>query len=411
MFEGPSNPALTVFIVGALTVGAMLLKSSLERIGLPSLIGFLALGLLIRSVDASLHLFMATDLSILMFLGKVGLVALLFRIGLESNLRGLLHQLKKASLIWLSNIVVSGALGFGVACYLLQLGTITSLVVATAFTATSVGISVSVWQEMKALQSSDGELMLDVAELDDISAIFFMALLFAVLPHLRAQLSLSSVSASLAAWQTGMFLLKLTGFGLFCFLFSWWIEKPITFFFRKLEPMPDPMLTIAGIGFMIAGLAEWLGFSVAIGAFFAGLIFSRDPETVKLESSFLPVYDLFYPFFFISIGLQMDPALLHMTFGLGAVLTVTAIGGKLIGAGLPVYFLRDWHTALLIGTSMVPRAEIAMVIIERGHSMGTWVISTSVYNAMVLVCAVTCVLAPWSIRHLLKRPPIDHGQS
>jgi Kef-type K+ transport system membrane component KefB len=273
---------------------------------------------------------------------------------LESDLRGLLSQLKNASLIWVADVVVSGAVGYFTAFYLLDLQRVASLMVATAFTATSVGISVAVWQEMKAHQSHNGELLIDIAELDDISAIVLMALLFAVLPQLKTDGLSSMDSASLIGMQVLWFMLKLVGFGLFCFLFSVWVEKPVTGYLRKLESTPDPMLTVAGIGFMIAAMADWLGFSMAIGAFFAGLIFSRDSDTVKMESSLMPIYDFFSPFFFICIGLQMNPAALDAALGMGAVLAAAAIGAKLLADGVPVYLMRGGHAALLIGASMIP---------------------------------------------------------
>ncbi|MGB5984107.1 MAG: cation:proton antiporter, partial [Desulfobacterales bacterium] len=319
MTEPTVDPALVLLLVGALTAAALWLKSGLEHLGLPALIGFLLLGLTVRCANAGLGLFGAGDLAIIKFLGQAGLVTLLFRVGLESNLRGLLKQLRSASLIWTADVALSGLLGYASAFYLLNLGLTSSLVVATAFTATSVGISVAVWQEMEAINSPAGELLIDIAELDDISAILLMALLFAVLPQLSAQ-GLSAATVPLIAGQVALFLLKFAGFGLLCFLFSLYVEKPISRYFRELESAPDPMLSIAALAFVIAALAERLGFSTAIGAFFAGLIFSRDPETVKMESSFMPIYDFFSPFFFITIGLQLDPAALMAALGPGLLL-------------------------------------------------------------------------------------------
>lgn len=405
MIESGANPVVTLSMVGALTIVSMLTKSGLARVGLPSLIGFLVLGLLIRVADDRWGLFSQADLEILGFFGKAGLVTLLFRVGLESHLAGLLSQLKRASVIWMADVLVSAALGYLVAFYLLDLGTITSLVVATAFTATSVGISVAVWQEMKALQSRNGELLIDIAELDDISAVILMALLFALLPQLNTGGLASMDSAAIVGVQTGLFLLKLIGFGLFCVLFSVWAEKPAGGVLRRLEPTPDPMLTVVGIGFLIAAVAERLGFSMAIGAFFAGLIFSRDRETVKMESSFIPIYELFSPFFFIFIGLQMNPAALGAALKPGLILALAAICAKLVADGLPVWLMRGRRAGMLIGASMIPRAEITMVVMQRGHAMGDSVVSSRLYNAMILVAALTCILAPICVRCLLRRWP------
>ncbi len=406
MTEPTVDPALVLLLVGALTAAALWLKSGLEHLGLPALIGFLLLGLTVRCANAGLGLFGAGDLAIIKFLGQAGLVTLLFRVGLESNLRGLLKQLRSASLIWTADVALSGLLGYASAFYLLNLGLTSSLVVATAFTATSVGISVAVWQEMEAINSPAGELLIDIAELDDISAILLMALLFAVLPQLSAQ-GLSAATVPLIAGQVALFLLKFAGFGLLCFLFSLYVEKPISRYFRELESAPDPMLSIAALAFVIAALAERLGFSTAIGAFFAGLIFSRDPETVKMESSFMPIYDFFSPFFFITIGLQLDPAALMAALGPGLLLAAAAIGAKLLAVGLPLWGLRGRATGLLVGASMVPRAEIAMVILQRGQALEGGPVTPRLYNAMVLVCAVTCIGAPFAVRRLLQRYPLQ----
>jgi Kef-type K+ transport system membrane component KefB len=405
MVEGAGSQAATVFVVGVLTVSTLLLKSGLGRMGLPSLIGFLAIGMLLRMTDAACGVFNAVDLEILEFLGKAGLVTLLFRVGLESNLKGLLGQLRKASVVWVVDVSISGTLGYLTSFYLLGLGALASLVVAIAFTATSVGITVAVWQEMKALKSPSGELLLDLAELDDISAVVLMALLFAQLPQLTSGGEPALPALGQVGFQVGLFLLKLVSFGFFCFLFSRWVEKPVSRFFQKLESTPDLMLSIAGIGFMIAALADLMGFSMAIGAFFAGLIFSRDPETVKLESSFVPIYDFLSPFFFVSIGMRMEPTALDAAALPAAVLAAAAICGKLFAVGVPLLLTQGRRPALLIGVSMIPRAEITMAIMQRAHAAGDWAVPGRIYNAMIVVAAVTCLLGPFSVQTLLKRWP------
>jgi Kef-type K+ transport system membrane component KefB len=405
MIEDGIHFVTIIFLTGVLIVVAMWIKSGMGRISLPPLIGYLMLGLLLRVLDTSWGIFFDGSREILQFLGKIGLITLLFRVGLESNLKGLLHQLRHASLIWMADITVSGTVGFLTAFYLLDLGWITSLIVATAFTATSVGISVTVWQDMKALQSSNGELLIDVAELDDISAVVLMAMLFAILPSLKDSPQAATPIIAVFFDKTWIFLMKLIGYGGFCFLFSRYAEKSLTSYLQKLEPMPDPMLTVTGIGFMIAAIAGWLGFSLAIGAFFAGVVFSRDPQAVKMEASFLPLHDLFSPFFFIAIGLHLDPGTLGDALGVGFALTVAAVVAKIVADGLPVLFMRGSAAATLIGVSMVPRAEITMVIMQKGQQFGEWAVPSRVYGAMIIVSAATCILAPVTVKSLLRRWP------
>jgi Kef-type K+ transport system membrane component KefB len=167
------------------------------------------------------------------------------------------------------------------------------------------------------------------------------------------------------------------------------------------------MLVVVAIGFVIAAVSDMLGFSLAIGAFFAGLVFSRDPNAVKMESSFLPLYSLFSPFFFIGIGLDIDPGIMGTAFGIGGILLVMAILAKVIADGLPVTFMYGAGSGILIGVSMVPRAEIAMVIMKRGLTLGESVVPGKVYAAMVLVSAATCILSPWVVRSLLNKRTLE----
>ncbi len=401
MSEYHLNYPLIIFLVGGVILLVMLIKPGLERLGVPALVGFLVLGFLIRLADTRFDLFTAGYSQIFTFMANIGLITLLFRVGLESNIRGLAGQLRRAGIVWFGNVFISGPVGFFTAWGLLGFHWVTSLIVATAFTATSVGITVAVWKEAEVLDTPQGQLLVDVAEMDDISAVVLMAILFAIIPTLR-----SGTAASLfplVSGTLGLFLLKLLAFGAFCFLFSQYVERHVVHFFGNLESRPDLMLVVVAIGFVIAALAGALGFSLAIGAFFAGLVFSRDPETLKMESSFLPLYSLFSPFFFIGIGMDLDPAVLGTTLGIGGILLVMAVLGKFIANALPLFFMTGVSTAVLIGFSMVPRAEIAMVIMQRGLDLGDWAVPGDAYAAMVVVSAATCILSPLLLRWLLKR--------
>jgi Kef-type K+ transport system membrane component KefB len=337
-------------------------------------------------------------------LGKIGLIMLLFRIGLESNLAGLLRQLRSAGLVWLADVSLSGLVGFIVPFYILGFGWMPSLLTGAAFTATSVGISVAVWHDRNAVRTPSGELLLDVAELDDISAVVIMALIFSILPRLGDGGG-STVIWAVVAEQLGTFAVKLLIFGLLCFLFARYIEKHITALFRNLHPRADLIIVVVGIGIIIAAVSDMIGFSLAIGAFFAGLVFSRDPDAVKQDSSLIPIYELFTPFFFISIGLNIAPGALLNSLFIGGILVLFAAAVKIAAVGLPVWGLKDRISAALIGISMVPRAEIAMVIVQAGHRQGNAIMPAALFNGVILVCAITCILTPVVIRRLLKKWP------
>jgi Kef-type K+ transport system membrane component KefB len=258
------------------------------------------------------------------------------------------------------------------------------------------------------LNSQQGRLLIDTAELDDISGVVLMALLFASLPAIRD--TGGALLPALGA-TSAVFLAKLVAFAAFCALFARFMEKPLISSFKRLESPPEPMIMAAGVALIIASGADFLGFSLAIGAFFAGLVFSRDPRTVKMEASFQPLYDFFSPFFFVGIGLEIAPGALVDGLGLGALLLLVAVLGKVAANFLPVWLMSGAGAGLVIGASMVPRAEIAMVIMQQGLAQGAWAVPQRVYAAMVVVTAGTCLLAPLAVRTLLERRPPESEKS
>ncbi len=392
-----------ILLLGLLCLVALLVKALFRRIKIPALIGYIAIGFSLCLVNTHWY-FLTPDIRRgLELLAELGLVALLFRVGLGSDVAGLARQLRRASVVWLGDVLVSGLFGYLAATYLLGLPLIPTLFVTVAFTATSVAVLLSIWQEAGATRSPSGELLIDVAELDDISAIVLMALLFAVAPALRS--GEDTTITHLATSAAGPLTVKLILFGGVCLLFARYAELPLTRFLRSVEAPPDRMLSVAAIGVVTAAVATLIGFSFALGAFFAGLTFSRDPKVATIIERFGVLYSTFTPFFFIGIGLALDPAAVTSAATLGLVLFVAASLGKLTGAGLPTWAVAGGNSALLIGVSMLPRAEIAMVVMQRGRQLGEWAVPASVFGGMVVVSALSCVLTPLALRPLLRRQP------
>jgi Kef-type K+ transport system membrane component KefB len=390
-----------VLLFGGLVLLAVGFRAGLHRAGLPPLLGFLLIGMAVGWLDGRWGLLGATGREVMEFLARLGVIALLFRVGLESDLAGLVRQLGGASFIWVVNLVVSGLAGWVAARYVLGWTDTQSLVVAVALTATSVGVPSAIWQRRGLLDTPDGEAFLDVAELDDLSGVVLMALLLAVLPalHEPASTSLGGVLAR----KGGVMLLKLLAFVAGCWVFSRYVEKRYTGFFRRIESGPNPMLVVVGTGVVVAALAGQMGFSMAVGAFLAGLMFSRDPQSVKVDASFGPLHELLSPFFFIGIGLRIDLGAVPAGLAAGAVLLAAAMVGKLVGTIPPALCIRPWPAAAAIGVSMIPRAEITMLIMSRGMAQGSWAVTDSGYAGMLLVSMVTCLIAPVALRWLLAR--------
>lgn len=395
----------TVLAAGAIVMLAIFVKATCRRLRVPALVGYLLLGLAGAMANHRWSLFDEQAMAVFDLLAAIGVICLLFRVGLESDKPALIDQLGTAIRVWIGNIGLSALAGYLTARYLLDFALVPSLFIAVALSATSLGVSVEVWREAGALRTRAASLLIDVAEMDDISGIALLAILLAIAPLLHDGDG-SSVLPAIGA--TGaLFAVKAVAFGGFCIAFAKYLEKPITDFFRRVEPAPDPMLLVIATGVVIAAVADWLGFTLAIGALFAGLIFSRDPEGIKEEASFAAIYDLFTPFFFIYIGLTLDIAALGLGLGVGITLLAAAVFGKVIGSAVPILRSSGLAGACLIGVSMVPRAEIAMVIMAEGRRLGDWAVPPEVFAGLVGVSLVTCLITPLLVRTLLERWPRD----
>lgn len=393
--------SLLVFFLGLVIVLAPLIRAGAERLQLPSLAGYILIGVGLSAVDGTVAAFPDVFEDGLSLFAQIGVVVLLFRVGLESEPALLARQIPRASAVWLGDVTVSGGLGFVTSHFLLGYGLVPSLFVAAALSATSVGVSTAAWREAGALRSEKGALLTDVAELDDISAVFLMTLLFGLAPLLEGEGGKPILGA--LGWPVAWLTVKFLALTVACLVFSLFLERRLTRSFARFHGTVGPLLLVTGCAFMIAAATEWLGFSLAIGAVFAGLAFSRDPSERQIDTSFEAIYDLFGPFFFIGIGFAVDVTLLDDAAALGTVLIVAAVLGKLAGAGIPASVALGGSGGLLIGASMIPRAEIALIIMEHGLRSGGQPVPSALYSGMVFVTLGTCVLVPPVVLTLVRR--------
>lgn len=392
-----TDAVASLLVTGLLLLVILLVKVFLHGRWLPPMIVYIVIGMLVGTGLHGEWLPVEKALPGLRLLAEAGLVMLLFKAGLDADLKDLGRQLPNASWIWFWNVLVSAVAGFVAARYWVGLDQLSSVFIAVALTATSVGVTVSLWDEAGQLKTHEGSLLLDVAELDDLSTICLVAVLVAVAPLVAT--GEDWVNAGLAA-AIGQVLLALAVFLALVAAFSLLLEPRLTAFFERHTINHESVIFVLAVSFIIASLAEFAGLSLAIGAFLAGLAFSRDDRMTQERPVIRGLTDFLTPFFFIGLGLLVKMSAFIVALWPAALLLVAAIVGKLVGVGVPAWPRLGPGMALLLAVSMIPRSEIAMIVMQRGLQVG---VSERAFAAMVIISLVTVLVAVLAVPWLLRR--------
>lgn len=378
---------LQLFIVYA---AALVCGELAQRLKMPGVVGEIIAGAL---VGPSALAWVKPD-EPLQLLSEIGVVLLLFAVGLETRL----GELKRVGVAALGVGVLGVAIPFGGAtlwAHVSGFGWDRSMFVAAAFVATSVGITARVLQEMGVLQRTESRVILGAAVIDDILAM----LLLGVVVSLQQ-------GGSLDPLHLGVVLLEAIGFlAVIGFVGtraarrrSDWLERPI-------NPL-SPLTIVLALCLGLAWLSTRFGLAAIIGAFLAGVIASETRQREQLEHQMQPLLALLTPFFFAVTGMQLklavfaDPQALWML----AAATAIAIASKVLGGFLGALSLRP-RGALIVGVGMVPRGEVGVVIASLGLAAG--VFSDRIYAVIVAMSLLTAVVTPPALAWLLRRVPVD----
>jgi Kef-type K+ transport system membrane component KefB len=372
---------------------------------IPSVIGELLAGILIG--PSVLGLVEATPS--IHLLAQIGIILLLFEVGLETDVGRLISAGPKAFLVAVTGVIMPLILGFAISHYVFDFSTLASLFVGCTLTATSIGITLRVLSELKKQSTGEAQVILGAAVLDDIIGIVLLALLFEF-----------SESGEVNLWNSGKVLLFISIF----FLTAPVAAKAITTAVRRWEAKSDipgllPTMIVSIILFF-AWLSYELGAPEILGGFAAGLALSRqfvlpfatflkDPEefTHRVHKQMTPIIHLFTPIFFVTIGLSLN--LKEIEWGssyiwllTGSLLVIAAIS-KMVSS-LPL-FKESWFSKLIIGTAMIPRGEVGLIFAEVGLKSG--VLGKEIYASLILVIAFTTLIAPFGLRWLYAKEPTE----
>jgi Kef-type K+ transport system membrane component KefB len=341
----------------------------------------------------------------LTFLAEIGVLILLFDVGLEADLRALARVGPSAVLVAVLGVVTPIALGWAVAAWLLPEGPVLAhLFVGATLAATSVGITTRVLRDLGAMASREAQIILGAALLDDILGLVVLAVVSGMAAAGGAQAP-SALSVLGILGRAALFLGVTIGLGRH-------LSGPIVRLAARTGH-PESMLVFGlALCFALAYAAELLGLAPIVGAFAAGVML--DPygtgvrtraEDATLNELLHPVSALFVPLFFILIGMQVRLGSLTEpgALALATALVVAAVAGKLACA-LGVVSRGVDRLAVAIG--MVPRGEVGLIFAGIGTTLrldGRPLLGTEAFSAVVVMVLVTTLAAPVGLRWAFGR--------
>ncbi len=374
----------------AIFASAKIFGELAERIGQPAVLGELIAGIVVGV--SGLHLVDAHDPTIHL-LSELGVILLLFMIGLETDLKRLLSVGGSAFAVAVVGVVLPFILGYG-AGVMLGHPKIISIFLGAALTATSVGITARVLSDLGHLKDPESQVVLGAAVIDDVIGLVILAVVGGL-----------ASGAAISVWGVTRVTLVAFGFVIAAIVLGGFLAPWLIRMISRLRVAKAVLFASLMFAFVLAWIAEEIGSAMIVGAFAAGLVLARTEHGPQIEREVHDLAQFFIPIFFVSVGAAIDLRTLNpfdpvarpfVIFGL--VLTLIAILGKFVagwaarGKGLKRH---------VIGIGMIPRGEVGLIFARMGLAAG--ILSTGLYSSVVAMVIATTFITPPLLRIFLTR--------
>jgi Kef-type K+ transport system membrane component KefB len=381
-------------------LAARLMGEIAVRLKAPSVIGELAAGVVL---GPSLLGWLEPN-EVLKLLAEIGIILLLFEVGLETDVRRLVNSGQKSLVVAIGGFFVPFALGFSLGYWIFDFSLLVSLFIGGTLTATSIGITVRVLSDLKRQQNKEGQIVLGAAVLDDVLGVVLLALLYEF-----------SIGGGVSAINAGKVLIFVGAF----FILAPLAAKLISLLIGRFDAISEiPGLiptSIVSLVLFFAWLAHAVGAPELLGGFAAGLALSRrfflpfgvalhtdEAFAHRVEEQMRPIIHLFTPIFFVMVGLSLNLRAIDWSspfiWSFSLLFFTVAVAGKYAGA----FFINEsWKMRIIIGLAMVPRGEVGLIFAELGRVSG--IFSNEVYAGMIIVITLTTLLPPFIIKWFYGR--------
>ncbi|MDZ7959323.1 MAG: cation:proton antiporter [Aulosira sp. DedQUE10] len=340
----------------------------------------------------------AAQSEVISVLAELGVIILLFEIGLESNLKDLMAVGIQATIVAVVGVVAPFAAGTVGLMMLFGIDAVPAIFAGAALTATSIGITSKVLSELGRLNSKEGQIILGAAVIDDVLGIIVLAVVASL-----------AKDGEVDVTKVIYLIISATTFLLGAILLGNFFNKSFVAIVNKLKTRGELVIPAFIFAFVMAYLAAVIQLEAILGAFAAGLVLEETDKRKELQRQVIPIADMFVPIFFVVVGAKTDlgvlnPAIPSNREGLimASFLIIVAILGKVI-TGLTVFGQPEINR-LAIGVGMIPRGEVGLVFAGVGAASGA--LSKPLGAAIIMMVILTTFLAPPLLRFVFPDPTI-----
>ncbi len=395
---------LTLVILFAL---AKLSSLVFAKLGVPGLIGEIIIGIVIANlIIGDFDLKSVLDLNegtatfdVVEMFSELGVIFLLFTVGLETKVKDLTSVGKTALLVALMGVIVPFIVGYVYIMYFYDGVFMHAIFMGAAMVATSVGITARVIKDMKLMDTKESRIIIGAAVIDDVLGMIVLAIVSGMAES--GTISIDSVAMIAITAIVFVLLVLLVAAKFVPSLYNKVEEKKAT---RLMEdpsyiPYRPNMFVIAVIVCLaLAYVASYIGLAAIIGSFLAGMLFAEHGWEWDLEEKFDVITTFFVSFFFVFVGMKVDVfAFINDTslIGFAIIMIVLACITKFVGCGLGAW-VSEPHigskSISIIGSGMIPRGEVGIIVALIGLNMVA--LTDGMYAVIVMMCIATTLIAP-----------------
>ncbi len=379
-----SNALVFVQDLAVIMMVAGLISVLCHRFKQPVVLGYILAGMIIGPYTPPFSFIQ--DINTIQTLAELGVIFLLFSLGLEFNLSKLSKVGKSASVATLMEIVVMTGMGYWVG-RLFGWSQTDSIFLGAMLAISSTTIILKALEELGLKHKKFAQLIFGILILEDIFAIAILAFLSTI-----------SITGSMHAEDFIITLGKLSTFLVVSLFLGIMIVPRVLSYIAKFNSREILLISVLGICFGFCLLVIRLGYSVALGAFIIGAIMAESRQLQTIETLIMPLRDMFSAIFFVSVGLMFDPSVL-MTHTWPIVgITIVVVVGKVISSGLGILLTgENGKTSMRVGLGLAQIGEFSFIIATLGVTLG--VTSGFLYPIAVTISAITTLLTPFLIKY------------